>query len=160
MQVTIHGPNLLDQSKGTFHIHTAACRDNDKEIARNGSEHPWTIEADDKHQVVEEVYGDQINEGASYDSCRQDIWFAPCVELDEEASTTPGPCEPGTVDGITARAHKATTNLDRERIVLEAIALGAQMAADAARFATKTGGQPVEEAARTARIRAQEWAEH
>lgn len=71
-----------------------------------------------------------------------------------------GPTDPGTIDGITARAHRAKTNLDRERIVLEAVALGAQMGADAARFASKTGGHPVEEAARIARIRAQDWAEH
>lgn len=85
MKVTIHGPNLRDQSKGAFHIHAADCADNVKEETRNGSEYPWTVEAETRRQVVEEVYGDQMSEGASYESCRGDLWFAPCLDpLQEE----------------------------------------------------------------------------
>jgi DNA polymerase IIIc chi subunit len=85
MQVTIHGPNLNDQSKGTFHVHTAACRDNRKEVVYNGSELPWTIEAASVIEVVEAVYADQMAEHqpgekwADPENYVSDFHFAPCT---------------------------------------------------------------------------------
>ena len=36
MKLTIHGPNLIDQSKGDFHVHAAGCRDNHREVRMKG----------------------------------------------------------------------------------------------------------------------------
>lgn len=40
MEVTVIGPNLRDQSKGTFHVHAAGCAD----IARNIRTEPMYAE--------------------------------------------------------------------------------------------------------------------
>ena len=92
MQVTIHGPNLHDQSQGTFHVHAAGCRDNHREVRANGSENPWTLEVDSAQAVVEEVYADQIAEAegewASWEPYLSDFAFYPCVQnLPNERST-------------------------------------------------------------------------
>lgn len=58
------------------------------------------------------------------------------------------------VDRLLRRAHNAgPASIDR--VVLEAIALGASMAADAAWRATQTNSDPVNEARHMARVRAQ-----
>lgn len=80
--IAIFGPNLYKQEKGTFHIHKLHCADcrrygPDKEFG--GDDGGWAITADTKAEVVLEVYADQISEGASYESCRTDLWFAPCI---------------------------------------------------------------------------------
>lgn len=86
MKVTIHGPNLRDQSKGTFHVHTAECRDNRKEVTYNASESPWTIDADSVIDVVEAVYSDHMSEHPAGDKWStpdpyvSDFHFAPCVK--------------------------------------------------------------------------------
>jgi hypothetical protein len=85
MKVTVHGPNLNDQTKGTFHVHTARCRDNKVEVARNGSVEPWTIDADNVDDVVEAVYSDQLDETPSnrepdaFEMYVADFHFAPCT---------------------------------------------------------------------------------
>lgn len=80
MKVTIHGPNLHDQSKGDFRVHTEACRDNQKEIRYNGSEGPWTIDADSEQDVAEALYADHIAEGSTtLEGALGSIYFAPCV---------------------------------------------------------------------------------
>jgi hypothetical protein len=83
MVVKIHGPNLLDQSKGQFRVHTSDCRDNDR-VA--GSDYPWSIDVSSKYDVVVAVYGDILDEDSdSYESCRDDIYFEPCCsDLPEE----------------------------------------------------------------------------
>jgi hypothetical protein len=86
MQVTIHGPNLHDQSKGTFHVHAAGCRDNQREERFNGSEHPWTLEVDSAQAVVEEVYSDHMAEHpagdkwSTWEPYLSDFAFYPCVK--------------------------------------------------------------------------------
>jgi hypothetical protein len=86
MQVTIHGPNLHDQSQGTFHVHAAGCRDNQREVRMNGSENPWTLEVDSAQAVVEEVYADQMAEHEAGDKWStwtpylSDFAFYPCVK--------------------------------------------------------------------------------
>jgi hypothetical protein len=90
--VTIHGPNLIDQSKGTFHVHAAGCRDNHREVVNNGSECPWTIEADSIQAIVEEVYSDHMAEHeagskwATWEPYRSDFHVLPCVKLTETQS--------------------------------------------------------------------------
>lgn len=90
-EVAIFGPNLsrAGQAKATFHIHKLTCKDckdygPDRKFG--GEDEGWNIEADTKAEVVYEVYADQINEGASYESCRMDLWFAPCLNTLPEGS--------------------------------------------------------------------------
>ena len=82
MKLKIHGPNLNDQTKGTFHVHTAGCRDNKWEVTANGSEHPMAIDADTIEDVVEYIYSDHIAEGSMKldASAIADFHFAPCVK--------------------------------------------------------------------------------
>lgn len=62
--VAIIGPNLYDQSKGTFHVHTAECRD-----GHNARKYPpgarWEVEVDSRVEVSMLVYEDVI--GSDYD---------------------------------------------------------------------------------------------
>lgn len=85
-EVYIVGPNLWDQSKGQFRIHRAGCGHIDRMKRRDSAyEDGWSVEAESRRQVVEAVYGDQMSEGASYESCRADLYFEPCLaDLPEE----------------------------------------------------------------------------
>jgi hypothetical protein len=95
MRVTIVGPNLRDQSKGTFHVHAEGCAD----IARNARRDPayadgWTVEVASQDDVVLEVYGpdagdfdfnpDDADDRAFY---RSDFHFLPCASLPVEGTT-------------------------------------------------------------------------
>jgi hypothetical protein len=83
MLVTVCGPNLRNQDNGQFDIHKAGCRD----IGRNGGESPWTITVACKKEVVESIFSDIISENVadgwteddSYNMCRSDVHFFPCV---------------------------------------------------------------------------------
>jgi pyruvate/2-oxoglutarate dehydrogenase complex dihydrolipoamide acyltransferase (E2) component len=82
MNVTIHGPNLNDQSKGSFHVHAANCRDNRWEITKNSSVGPTDFDASSVLDVVEMIYSDILAENpdetvASYVS---DFHFCPCTK--------------------------------------------------------------------------------
>jgi len=81
MRIIIHGPNLADQRQGSFQIHAADCGDNAKVRYLGGAgtaETAWTLEVDDRAEAVEEVYSDQLGEGADFQSCRDDLYFNPC----------------------------------------------------------------------------------
>jgi hypothetical protein len=57
VRVTICGPNLRDQSKGTFHVHAEGCAD----LQRGARREPeyakgWTIDAASLVEVCDEVY--------------------------------------------------------------------------------------------------------
>jgi len=97
MNVIIHGPNLRDQSKGTFHVHAAGCSDNRKEVLRNGSEYPISLEADSVEAVVVAIYSDHLAEAegevawyrangqpdrpdVTWRDYEHDFHFAPCVK--------------------------------------------------------------------------------
>jgi hypothetical protein len=81
MKLTIHGPNLNDQSKGTFRVHAADCRDNRREVVYNGSDSPYTGEFATVEDVAELMYGDHIAEGSTdLDAAVADFYFAPCVK--------------------------------------------------------------------------------
>ena len=65
MRVTIVGPNLKDQSKGSFHVHKAGCRDLDKRMylgGGRGSDDAWEMDVESRVEVSAEVYGDIISE--------------------------------------------------------------------------------------------------
>jgi hypothetical protein len=81
MRVTIIGPNLRDQSKGTFHVHAEGCAD----IARSARRDPafrdgWTIEAASATEVSDAVYPPEDFGGESGDNV-SDFHFAPCAKL-------------------------------------------------------------------------------
>jgi hypothetical protein len=86
MNVRVCGPNLRDDSKGTFHVHRADCED----LNRYG---PGRMYGGDQYgtreslvrnasikSVVELCYADQIaeNPDATWESYISDFWFAPC----------------------------------------------------------------------------------
>lgn len=85
MRVTIHGPNLNHghQLKGTLHVHQSDCADNARYAYCEDESGPgWTIEAETRGAVVEDIYPPEdfnydpfTDERAAYDD---DVWFAPC----------------------------------------------------------------------------------
>lgn len=80
MRVTLCGPNLRDQSKGTFHVHAADCTD----LTRGARREPeyrngWTIDADFRTDVAIEVYADHMDENGDEPSAYvSDFYFFPC----------------------------------------------------------------------------------
>jgi hypothetical protein len=106
MKLTIHGPNLTDQSKGTFHVHTSRCRDNKVEVAKNGSVDPITVEIKSLMELVELHYADQMREAdlpqyQSADAYVDDFHIAPCVKglpygdpVHGQAAPEPEPAKP------------------------------------------------------------------
>ena len=84
LTVAIIGPNLIDQSKGTFHVHRFGCADTRKaqyRLNREDLKHPITV--DSRAEVVEYIYPasdfdyDPKTESEPY---AQDIYFYPCTE--------------------------------------------------------------------------------
>jgi hypothetical protein len=88
-RVRLHGPNLAQQGKGTFHVHAEGCSDNGQygPGRRKGGEddggYPLTVTG--RREIVDFVYGpgagdfdgnDNITEGDSFDS---DFHVAPCL---------------------------------------------------------------------------------
>lgn len=81
------GPNLRDQSKGSFHVHAHGCGDMSR-MARRDPEfayeliHGHAVEFNTLVEVAEYVYDNGIMEdgetGADY---LHDFHFAPCVKL-------------------------------------------------------------------------------
>lgn len=96
MKVHIIGPNLPDQSKGSFHVHAEGCTDvhrNREYAAPDYAEdraHP--VEVASKLDAAEFVYSDQIAEGGmDANEGVADLWFAPCVAaLPHSAATQAG----------------------------------------------------------------------
>lgn len=90
MKVTIHGPNLADQSQGTFRVHAAECGHNDQEVRLNGSLHPDTQDVDDRRAVVDLVYPDDQfdREPDDYPMYRADFYFCGCCASLPERSET------------------------------------------------------------------------
>jgi hypothetical protein len=84
MQVTIIGPNLQDQSKGTFHVHKAGCKDLSKPAYRLNKVYGLmgdTVEVSTKREAAEYVYPvDEFEYWAEDpDGYINDLWFAPCT---------------------------------------------------------------------------------
>jgi hypothetical protein len=61
MKVAIIGPNLYDQTKGSFHVHTASCRD-----GKNGRKYPLAYRHEDevvsRFDVADSVYSDHAGD--------------------------------------------------------------------------------------------------
>ena len=76
--LTIFGPNLKDQSKGTFVVHAAECAD----CRKLQGEHQTAAQASSEMEVVADIYQDMIYEGSiTPEQALQDIHFAPCVRF-------------------------------------------------------------------------------
>lgn len=91
MRVVIFGPNLMDQSKGQFHVHAAGCGDAKHYGPRGkygGEEGGWEIEVAGKIDIVWAVYSNQLEETGEDEAGQNEIakdwlsdfWFAPCCE--------------------------------------------------------------------------------
>lgn len=82
-RVTICGPNLRDQSKGTFHVHAADCADLVRGAQREPEyRHGWTIDATTHDDVGDNIYEDHIAEGSMKPGeGKDDCHFFPCVKL-------------------------------------------------------------------------------
>lgn len=99
MNVRVCGPNLRDQSKGTFHVHRHDCAD----LKHYGPGGKYGGDMDGMNEmlivdattmsVVREVYADQIAENpdaeAEMDMYVNDFWFAPCCRDDMDYSPAP-----------------------------------------------------------------------
>lgn len=62
MRVAIAGPNLRDQSKGTFHVHSADCADLKRTNKEPEYADAWVIDASGYRDVTFAVYADHIAE--------------------------------------------------------------------------------------------------
>lgn len=83
--VKIQGPNLRDQSKGQFHVHTANCGDNRHYGYRGrfgGEEPAWAIEVAAKEDCESFIYDFAPVETPGYElgDYLGEFWFAPCVK--------------------------------------------------------------------------------
>ena len=80
MMVTIYGPNLQDQSRGSFRVHRDGCG-HDAPLSLGGlPAHGWAIDASSKAAATLAVYADQIAEGSGYRECRDDLFFEVCCQ--------------------------------------------------------------------------------
>jgi hypothetical protein len=80
MQLAVFGPNLRDQSKGTFHVHTADCAD----CRRYRDEERLDMDANTREAVVLEIYPPEdfdYDIATEFGMYASDVWFAPCVPL-------------------------------------------------------------------------------
>lgn len=85
MQVHVIGPNLPDQSKGSFHVHAKGCAD----VRRNQDYSAPDFEFDRRHtydvnshlELSREVFADQIAEESMTEADGlHDMHFFPCVD--------------------------------------------------------------------------------
>jgi hypothetical protein len=92
MKITVMGPNLPRPlcDLGTMHAHAHGCRD----LARyphGADQGGWTIDAATIRDIVEDIYPpDQFAydpASAEYETYRQDVHVAPCVQLPEEGTS-------------------------------------------------------------------------
>lgn len=98
MDVVILGPNLNNQNKGQFHVHTADCADLDKMKRREPAYRPenrMAIDAGSRQEIVEWLYDDHMREEElergntpdwrEYD----DIYLFPCLKSLPELASEP-----------------------------------------------------------------------
>lgn len=105
MKVSIHGPNLADQSRGQYVVHAADSPDN-ATVRHFGGERvdPFTFDAVSREQCALAIYEDQIEGGeCDIETALADIHFGPsCSELQtaETASPIRTAIEPQKQDAI------------------------------------------------------------
>lgn len=118
MKIEIVGPNLVDQSKGSFHVHAAGCADLNKRqyhSNRNIEQYLWIIEAESQQEIVEEVYSDFLptnddGEPTTWLDYADDVYIFPCVKLPEEVRQCPPSYSGGIEDSVIAPLRKQPLN--------------------------------------------------
>ena len=82
MKVTIHGPNLADQSGGQFIVHAVGCRDNRRVKSQTGTpSQGMSIEVSSREDVAMACYEDQIDGGeCDIEVALADFKFCPCCK--------------------------------------------------------------------------------
>jgi hypothetical protein len=82
MLVTIVGPNLADQRKGTFHVHKTGCLDLAKYARRGELEDAFRFDATSRRSIVEFIYEDHMNEHPEWPAWEtyDDLYLAPCCK--------------------------------------------------------------------------------
>jgi hypothetical protein len=127
MYVKIHGPNLNDQSKGTFHVHERDCLDNKKYgpgRVLGGEDNGWIMNVDSVRDIVVEVYSDHINEQPESEQedyiqdLFNDFYFAPCCS-DLPPNPAKRPREPKTARVTHMNAETAKRQTDADVTVFE-----------------------------------------
>lgn len=74
MKIKIYGPNLRDQSKGTFVVHAADCKD----CAKLKGEEEYETDVRSRHEVVELLMPEDEFED-SFSVRLSEVYFAPCL---------------------------------------------------------------------------------
>jgi hypothetical protein len=86
MKVRILGPNLYDQTKGQFHVHSKDCGDakhyGPGRKYGGDADYGWVVDVDSRVEVVECVYSHQLDENPEVkpEDWLYDFHFAPCVK--------------------------------------------------------------------------------
>ena len=86
MKLVVPGPNLNDQTRGSFHVHAHGCADlkhYGPGTKNGGAEINYTdvFDVQSKLELVSVVYGDILTENDDIpESYLGDFWFAPCVQ--------------------------------------------------------------------------------
>lgn len=92
MKVIVHGPNLRDESEGTYRVHAETSKDNAREVKMNGSLHPTDpIEVQSRVELLDHVYpADEYDrEPGQEKQYLAEIHFGDsCADLPETAETT------------------------------------------------------------------------
>jgi len=87
-RVIIIGPNLPDDSLGTFHVHAVGCRDGVRLNKAMGSQAGWEIDADSRKAIVIDIYSDHMADNAEDPDVVwpefDDLHLCPCVKLPDE----------------------------------------------------------------------------
>jgi hypothetical protein len=86
MKVTVIGPNLPDQTKGSFHVHKAGCRDAVR-LIREMKGYVHDVDVESRQGIVLWVYSDHMGDNEADDSEWRgwdDFYLAPCVDLPDE----------------------------------------------------------------------------
>lgn len=78
------GPNLPDQTRGSFHVHAVGCADIDRSYRSREFDTDKTnvIEVNTLEELVEYVYADQLREeeDATASDYANDFYVFPCVK--------------------------------------------------------------------------------
>lgn len=84
MRVVVIGPNLPDQTRGSYHVHAAGCADIGRSRDYRSPEFAYDktnpIAVADRDEIVEYVYADQIGGGdMTVADGRGDLHVFPCA---------------------------------------------------------------------------------
>jgi hypothetical protein len=79
-RIVVVGPNLRDQSKGTFHVHAEGCADLRRSPNLRHEDQSFVIDCDTLTQMCDAVYPPE-DFGCESGEYLYDFHVAPCVHL-------------------------------------------------------------------------------